>query len=338
MYFTTIKICPFRGEAAPPQQISEKVEGQMVPMWGFSLPLYEIFLGGACPPTQTSFDSNFGRPSRESRDVSGIVMAAVSQEWLGLRYASEESRADREVVMKVLSLSGLDLAYASHTLKGDPEIVKKAVSQNGHALQYATEEMRCSHEIVMIALQNQPRALQHAGLEWRGDRTLVKALVSLDWRVLEFATDKLRDDREIACAALSQTWMALSLAGPELQGDRDIVLTALSASPVALRYASEELQGDLDMIQAALATSVLREHPPTVFGVIVRLMSGRACCLLLDTDAHVAELLEACADALELEPAFVLANGRLMSGCAQLGNLQLLEPGELHELTLVLTT
>jgi hypothetical protein len=78
----------------------------------------------------------------DARDDFDVVMAAVSQNGLALRYASARLRDERAIVMAAVKQIGLALYHASVALRGDRAIVMAAVSQFSGSLMYASTELQ----------------------------------------------------------------------------------------------------------------------------------------------------------------------------------------------------
>ena len=190
---------------------------------------------------------------------------------------------------------------------------------------------------MLAAVSNDGYALMHATEELRGDREIVLAAVSQDGRALQFATEELKGDREIALAAVSEHGPALHFATEELKGDREIVLAAVSQDGYALYYATNGLKADEEMMRHALEQS-----PDHLVGLKVSLLSGRCCSLIVRIrnllgDAGKRFTLRSCAASLELDRDLVERAGTLVCGPIGVKDLTELEPGKVHELTLVLT-
>ena len=195
--------------------------------------------------------------------------------------------------------------------KGDREIVLAAVSKSGGALQFATEELK-------------------------GDREIVLAAVSKHGSALQYATEELKGDREIVLAAVSRKGWALQYATEELKGDREIVLAAVATSGLALNYATNGLKADEEMMRHALEQS-----PGQLVGLKVSLLSGRGCIEIQDTrnllgDVGKTLVLRCCAASLELDRDLVERTGTFLCGPIEVKDFRELEPGKVHELTLVL--
>ena len=262
-----------------------------------------------------------------------IVMKAVSLDGHALEYASEELKGDPEIVMKAVSQAGFALQHATEELKGDPEIVMKAVSENGRALKFATEELKGDPEIVMKAVSENGHALEHASEELKGDPEIVMKAVSQDGFALQHATEELKGDPEIVMTAVSQAGLALPYATEELKGNPEIVMKAVSQNGLALRDATEDMKGDEKIMRRALEQS-----PQELVGLHVVLLSGRGCHDILPFGHyHRIYVLRHCADRLDLDPADVQRRGVLMNGLIEVQDLDELEPGKLHEITLVLS-
>eukprot|EP00971_Amphidinium_carterae_P001206 23736-Amphidinium_carterae.1 len=81
-------------------------------------------------------------------------------------------RADREIVLAAVQQEGLALRYAAEECKADSAIVLAAVQHNWRALQYAAEECKADREIVLAAVQEDGVALEHAAEGCKADRQI----------------------------------------------------------------------------------------------------------------------------------------------------------------------
>ena len=195
--------------------------------------------------------------------------------------------------------------------KRDREIVLAAVSKDGDALRYAAEELKGDREIVLAAVSRYGLALQHATEELKGNLEIVLASVSKDGRALEYVTE-------------------------ELKGDREIVLAAVSQDGLALNHATNGLKSDEEMMRHALERS-----PDRLVGLKVSLLSGRCCTEIQDIrnfprDIARRRALRSCAASLDLDRDLVERTGTFVCGPIEVKDVRELEPGKVHELTLVL--
>ena len=89
-----------------------------------------------------SAPADSGRAMQQAgRAYRDLVLAAVWQDGMALRYASEELQADREIVLAAVQQDGRALCFASEELQADHEIVLAAVRQDG-APDYASAELQ----------------------------------------------------------------------------------------------------------------------------------------------------------------------------------------------------
>ena len=184
----------------------------------------------------------------------------------------------------------------------------KAVSQDGSALLFATEELKSDPEIVMKAVSNNGYALRYATEERKGDPEIVMKAVSKHGDALQYATDALK-------------------------GDPKVVMKAVSQHALALSYATEDVKGDEKIMRRALEKS-----PKGLVGLHISLLSGRGCHdIFAFALQNRADVLRRCAKLLDLDPDDVLRRGVLMSGSVEVQDLHVLEPGKLHEITLILS-
>ena len=71
----------------------------------------------------------------------------------------------KDVVLVAVRQNGMALKYASDELKNDFEVVFEAVGQNGYALMYASEELKNNRNIVLNAIDNNPMSIYFASEE-----------------------------------------------------------------------------------------------------------------------------------------------------------------------------
>ena len=158
--------------------------------------------------------------------------------------------------------------------------------------------------------------------------------VSQNGLALGYAAEGLKGDRKIVMAAVSQNGLALGYATEELKGDREIAMAAVSEDGEALCYATKELKADVEILQHALERS---QNCNDLVGLKIGLMSGRCCNEVFRLRTGLWEVLMCCAESLDLDPDYVMNNGTLMRGPTEVEDLRELEPGKLHEITLVLS-
>ena len=190
--------------------------------------------------------------SEELRQDKEVVMAAVKQEEWALKYASEDLKGDKEFMMAAVTQEGVALEYASEELQGDKEVVLAAVTQNGVALEYASEDLQGDKEFMMAAVTQNGVALEFASDELQSDKEVVLAAVTQNGEVLKFASEELQGDKEVVLAAITQEGWALEYASEDLKADKQFMLAAVNQNGYALKYVSPELKGDKEFILAAV--------------------------------------------------------------------------------------
>ncbi len=143
-------------------------------------------------------------------------------------------KKDRDIVLAAVKENGLALRYANKCLKKDREIVLTAVQQDGWALEYADESFKKNREIVLTAVQQDSRAFHCANETLKKDREIVLAAVKQDGWLLKYSDESLKKDREIVLAAVKQHGWALQYADANLKKDREIVWTAVQKASTAI--------------------------------------------------------------------------------------------------------
>ena len=131
--------------------------------------------------------------------------------------------------------------------------------------------------------------------------------------------------------------LSLQFAAEGLRGDREIVMKAVHNNWEALNLATEQLRADEAIMNFALACS-----QGEAVGLKVHLLSGRCCNQIFHAtnvfgDVGVEEVLMSCAHVLGLDPVHAFSCGTIVYEKAAIKTLGELEPGKLHEVTLVLS-
>ena len=200
-------------------------------------------------PTYTASDLRDNAANAADKE---IVLSAVHNYGLALKYASKELQSDREVVLAAVNKNGCALEFASKELRSDRKIVLAAVNKNGCALEFASKGLRSDREVVLAAVKSSGFALKYAPTELQSDRALVLAAVNSCGFALQYASTELQSDREIVLAAVNDTPSSLAFASEELRSDQEVVLAAVNNDGYALKHASKELRSDRDFVLAAV--------------------------------------------------------------------------------------
>ena len=231
-----------------------------------------------------------------------------------LRQAPAELKRDRDFMMEAVSRCGIGLGHASPDLQSDYAIVMAAVSQNGRAIQYASPDLQSNFDIVMAAVSQNGFALQYASPDRQSDHEIVMAAVSQDGEALQYASEELQSHHDIVIAAVSQSWRALRPLSQELRSERGILATTAFGSP------------------------------PQAVVLKVSLLSGRSYTHLALLDFLGLEIdvlpsaLRDCAYHLGLDETLAGNHGKFItSDGIVLTYLDDLQPGRLHEVTLVIS-
>jgi hypothetical protein len=81
---------------------------------------------------------------------------------LGGRMVPTNWRSEIEIVMLAVEQNGMALKFASEELRNDRSVVLAAVMMRGTALMYASEELKSDYYVVLDAVRNNKMAIVHA--------------------------------------------------------------------------------------------------------------------------------------------------------------------------------
>lgn len=116
-----------------------------------------------------------------------VVLAAVRQNGLALRFASETLKADKDVVRAAVTQNGLALEYASEALKANPGVVLAAVTQSVFALGCASDSLRANKDFILAAVPENGWALGFASESLKDD-------ASFFWHIWNIQDSKCNDE------------------------------------------------------------------------------------------------------------------------------------------------
>jgi hypothetical protein len=185
--------------------------------------------------------------SAQSRRSKKVVLAAVNECGMALRYADPELQSDNEVVGVAIKDCGLALEFASKELRKNRKMVLVAVSNRGAALKYVFGQLRRVKEVVRAAVLNDGLALEYCNARWRNDRDLVLAAVSNNGLALRYASETLQCDEEIVCIAVGDFYKALEYAHSTLLEDESFIVRVSKINAGAIFFANEAIKNSDEM-------------------------------------------------------------------------------------------
>ena len=214
------------------------------------------------------------------------MFAAVMNDPLSLRYASEELKADADVATAAVSCDGLALSCAHEYIQDNYLVALRAVTRDPDAFQFVSEELRynlsivmaainadgmllckvpCnmkSLEVVLAAVGNNGRALLYAPDEFKGNKHVVSAAVRNRGSALLYATEDLKRDKQIVLLALMPDDNKYHDNDPiidvipwDMRKDKEIALAAVKRARM-LYFLPECTRNDLDVVLAAAAHDI----------------------------------------------------------------------------------
>ena len=142
-------------------------------------------------------------------------MAAVCQNGLALRWASNRLREDRRIVIAAVQNDSAALDEAMPDLAGDKEVVMAAVGNCGRALQYASDELQSDREVVLKAVTTYGSAARWACAELKNDWEIVTAALMESGMALREASSGCRANhtlQKLAFAFGPESMVGLVLA------------------------------------------------------------------------------------------------------------------------------
>ena len=90
-----------------------------------------------------------------------VVLESIKKTGYGLKYASINLRYDREFILECVKIDGIALEFVGITLQNDREIVLEAIKQNGYSITYANTEFKNDKEIILEAIKQNKNALKY---------------------------------------------------------------------------------------------------------------------------------------------------------------------------------
>ena len=227
----------------------------------------------------------FVHASDSLKNDRSFVLKLMGQSGACLKDAKPQFQEDLEVVKAAVSNNGLALKYASEILRANESIVKIAVCSDPphmeHPLQYASVELRNNKDVVLRAVKSSSCALHYASDMLLQDKDVMTAAASTtSFDVLEAlnpyirydddvmtaailhsatafrsASDALRNDKELVMATVRQQIDAANYLPPRFLDDKEVMMAAVTVDGSNLRYASKRLRDDKDLVMTAVRTT-----------------------------------------------------------------------------------
>ncbi|EFC37824.1 predicted protein [Naegleria gruberi] len=190
--------------------------------------------------------------SQQLRKDRELMMEAVKNEPLSIKFADKSLQNDRELVFEAVKRNGRALEY-TFSFRNDREIVITAVNTHPEILKYVNSNLQNDFELVMEAIKSQGSCIQYASTTLKKDRNIVMKSVTRYGAALQYLDDSLRNDREIVLQAVNQNGAALKYASNELKNDRELVMIAIQKNPEAYEFCSTELKHDKTLALLAIS-------------------------------------------------------------------------------------
>ena len=199
--------------------------------------------------------------SKDLRSDREVVIAAVKQEPLQLKWAQKSLRADKEVVLAAITKSFGEpiLKIADESLNKDREVVLEAVKRHGPSLQDADESFLSDQEVVLLAY-----GWTRAGVDDLDeilsarpptDRSTVMELLRFKAN-FEIVAVNFLDDREVVELAIKCNDLGYSVPDHILQDRAFNELNAKTRGEV-IYGAPKDIINDRDMIMHAVKSEDL---------------------------------------------------------------------------------
>ena len=231
-----------------------------------------------------------------------VVMAAVSQNGLALKFASEALKDNEAIVKCALTQNGNSLDDASPRLKFETLLTELALehglwfranlqglpqsfltkenvidvlSRNGGSLNGLPKDLCCDREVLIAALSS-----------WRGAGELpTTSFISQSYHLC----CDLLDDKDVVMSALAVAARKLAqftgslafernpyaYASDRLRNDREVLLAAVGVDGNSLSYAPEAFRDDKEVVLKALSSTGQFHPGETPLTPVYRLASAR---------------------------------------------------------------
>lgn len=179
-------------------------------------------------------------------------------------------RDDKEVILAAVSNNGLLLKYASPRLRNNPKIVEAAVRSHGEAFKFASNEIRNNKfsvirfmaisplvfntlpdkikqdpEIAYDALNMSSQRTDSNFIELSNNEDLIMNAMLYRPDAYKFASVDVMKTTRVAERALSMAGELIAFAPPDVRWNKKLVLLAMRTAPeTAYMYASDNLRDE----------------------------------------------------------------------------------------------
>lgn len=158
---------------------------------------------------------------------------------------------DLEIVLNAVKNNGLALRFASNILRANENVVRAAINQNPAAINFADYFYKNSPDF-LITIDNLSKVIEHTTPYIRNSIKVMNASVKQDGLTLRFGlSNNIFNNYNIIYNAVSQNGLALRYAHISKQNCYEIVKNAVKQNGLALEFASKSLKDDETIVSIA---------------------------------------------------------------------------------------
>lgn len=174
-------------------------------------------------------------------------------------------RDDKDVVLKAIENSPISLKYSSERLKDDKEIVLYGVNKSRNILEYASDRLKDDKDFVLNVIKNGGIVAPYLSDRLKDDKETVLKAIEYDMHGIDYASDRLKDDKNFIFKAVELQITSLNYLSDEWKDNKDLIIHAIKLnSNHAYTHASYELQKDRDVVLKMLECSTYEKNSSLV--------------------------------------------------------------------------
>ena len=145
-----------------------------------------------------------------------MVLAAIKNNSLSLKFASNDLLEDRDIILTEVSLHASSLRIITPKLQNDKEIVMIAVNNSGET-EWASPALRGDYDVVKAAVQNHGLAMRFASPEMQSNEELFRITMQrIGYGALRYTSHALREKFTPQCCEPNDLLQIISNIRPQI--------------------------------------------------------------------------------------------------------------------------
>ncbi|EFC35541.1 predicted protein [Naegleria gruberi] len=200
-----------------------------------------------------NFESNYKNLKSEFLNNESVVMSALSEDGLNLKYVPTEMHEFRNVILRAINQNASSYQFIrSKKWKYSKNVMEQAVKKDARVIELIPKQM-----VMYLNFESDLKLeLPKKTIQDYNDLEKMKKMVNIDGTYLQYATDTLKGNVELVTESVKNRGIALQFASNTMRSNYDICYLAVSQNPEAIQFVDDSLQQNEKIVEIVSSSSL----------------------------------------------------------------------------------